>query len=92
MASGVKLSGAAAGVIADDSRWAMASHGLPERPADLTVPALMSRYGIDQVGLLKVDVEGGEFALLGADEDLQWLSRVDQVVWKSTATMGTPPR
>jgi FkbM family methyltransferase len=79
VASGVKLSGAAAGVIADDSRWATASHGLPERPANLTVPALMSSYGIDQVGLLKVDVEGGEFALLDADEDLRWLERVDQV-------------
>jgi hypothetical protein len=39
----------------------------------------MSSYGIDQVGLLKVDVEGGEFALLDADEDLRWLERVDQV-------------
>ena len=35
---GVKLSGAAVGVIADDSRWAAASYGQPERPADLSLP------------------------------------------------------
>lgn len=80
MASGVKLSGAAVGDVADDSVWAITSHGLPTRPADVSVPALMSKYGIDRVGLLKVDIEGGEFALFGADEDLHWLRRVDQVV------------
>ena len=91
VAGGVKLSGAAAGVIADDSRWATTSHGLPERPANLTVPALMSRYGIDQVGLLKMDIEGGEFALFDADEDLQWLSCVDQIALEVHLQHGDAP-
>ena len=90
MASGVILSGAAVGVVADDSRWATTSHGLPARPGDVSVPVLMSKYGIDRVGLLKVDIEGGEFALLGAGEDLRWLSRVDQAVLEVHGRHGDP--
>ena len=54
------------------------------------MPALMSKYGIDRVGLLKVDIEGGEFALLGAGEDLRWLSRVDQAVLEVHGRHGDP--
>ena len=54
------------------------------------MPALMSKYGIDRVGLLKVDIEGGEFALLGAGEDLCWLSRVDQAVLEVHGSHGDP--
>jgi len=90
MASGVILSGAAVGVVADDSRWATTSHGLPARPGDVSVPALMSKYAIDRVGLLKVDIEGSEFALLGAGEDLCWLSRVDQAVLEIHGSHGDP--
>ena len=35
---------------------------------------------IDRIGLLKADIEGGEFAVFGASEDLGWLERVDQLV------------
>jgi FkbM family methyltransferase len=78
MASGVTASGAAVGVVADDQRWSTSSHGGPTRPADVSVPALMATYQIDRVGLLKVDIEGGEFAVF-ADSDLRWLQRVDQL-------------
>jgi FkbM family methyltransferase len=77
---GVVRAGALAGVVADDMHWAAASHGAPQRPAGVSVPQLMSAYHIDTIGLLKVDIEGGEFALFGGDEDLRWLDRVDQVV------------
>jgi FkbM family methyltransferase len=80
MAGGVTLSGATVGVLASDSRWAGSTHGLAARPAGISMPEVMLKYGIAQVGLLKVDIEGGEFALFGADEDLHWLRRVDQVV------------
>ena len=80
MASDVILSGANVGVVADDSRWATTSHGLPARPVDVSLPELLSKYGIERVGLLRVDIEGGEFAPLGAGEDLGWLSRVDHAV------------
>lgn len=78
MASGVTASGAAVGVVADDQRWSTASHSAPARPADVSVPELMSKYQIDRVGLLKVDIEGGEFAVF-ADCDLRWLEQVDQL-------------
>jgi FkbM family methyltransferase len=79
IASGVKTSGAAVGKLADDRVWSETSHGGPTRPADTSVPELLSRYGIDRVGLLKIDIEGGEFAVLGVHEDLHWLQQVDQL-------------
>lgn len=78
-ASGVHTSGATVGVVADDHRWATTSHGAATRPGTVTVPQLMSAYRIGRVGLLKVDIEGGEFAVF-ADEDLPWLRVVDQLV------------
>lgn len=80
IASGVATSGAAVGVVADDLRWAATSHGAPARPTDLSMPGLMSKYRIDRIGLLKVDIEGGEFAVLADGEDLHWLTRADQIV------------
>ncbi len=58
--------------------WATTSHGAPTRPTDLSLPDLMSAYRIDRVGLLKSDIEGGEFAVF-ADRDLSWLEKVDQL-------------
>jgi FkbM family methyltransferase len=80
LASGVILSGARVGVVADDHRWATTSHGAASRPRDVSVPQLMSEHEIDRIGLLKVDIEGGEFAVFGVDEDLRWLDQVDQLV------------
>jgi FkbM family methyltransferase len=78
MASGVTASGAAVGVVADEQRWSETSHGAPTRPSDVSIPDLISKYQIDRVGLLKVDIEGGEFAVF-ADSDLSWLALVDQL-------------
>ena len=77
---GVVRAGATAGVVADDQRWAATSHGAPKRPPGLSVPQLMSSYQIDRIGLMKVDIEGGEFAVFGAGEDLGWLDQLDQMV------------
>ena len=77
---GVITQGATVGVIGDDLRWAATTHGAPARPAGVSMPQLISKYRIDRVGLLKMDIEGGEFAVLAADEDLRWLAQVDQVV------------
>ena len=72
--------GATAGVVADDQRWATTSHGAPERPPGVSVPQIMAAYQIGRIGLMKIDIEGGEFAVFGAGEDLGWLDQVDQVV------------
>jgi FkbM family methyltransferase len=80
VASGVTSAGACTGMVADDQVWSTTSHGSPSRPAAMSVPQLLSAYQIDRVGLLKVDIEGGEFGLLAAAEDLAWLHQVDQFV------------
>jgi FkbM family methyltransferase len=90
-AGGVNVSGATVGVMASDLQWATTSHGAPTRPADVSVTQLMSRYRVDRLGMLKVDIEGGEFALLAADEDLRWLARVDQVVLELHGDHGDAP-
>ncbi|WP_024800282.1 FkbM family methyltransferase [Nocardia sp. BMG51109] len=43
-----------------------------------TVDAILARHNIDRVDLMKIDIEGGEFALL-ADHPA-WLRRVDRIV------------
>jgi FkbM family methyltransferase len=85
---GTFRAGATAGVLADDRRWAATSHGAPDRPAGTSVPQLMSAYRTGRIRLLKVDVEGGEFAVFGADEDLRWLDQVDQVVMELHPAFG----
>lgn len=77
---GVMARGAAVGVRADDLRWAATSHGASARPAGVSMPQLISKYRIDRVRLLKMDIDGGEFAVLAADDDLRWLAQVDQLV------------
>jgi FkbM family methyltransferase len=80
MAGGVAMSGAAVGDLADDQVWSGASHAASVRPPDVSIPQLMSTYRIDRVGLMKMDIEGGEFAVFAPGEDLRWLARVDQLV------------
>jgi FkbM family methyltransferase len=80
LVGGAVRAGATAGVLSDDRRWAATSHGAALRPAGVSVPQLMSAYQMGRIGLLKVDIEGGEFAVFGGGEDLRWLDRVDQVV------------
>jgi FkbM family methyltransferase len=79
-AGGATTPGATVGVLADDRRWTTTTHGGAQRPAGVSVPEIMSDYQIDRIGLLKSDIEGGEFAVFGVDEDLGWLGRVDQMV------------
>jgi hypothetical protein len=80
VAGGATTPGSTVGVLADDRRWAAASHGAVQRPGGMSVPEIMANYQIDRIGLLKADIEGGEFAVFGASEDLGWLERVDQLV------------
>ena len=85
---GVVRAGATAGVVADDRRWATTSHGAPQRPVGVSVPQIVSAYQIGRIGFMKVDIEGGEFAVFGDKEDLSWLNRVDQVVMEVHGDFG----
>jgi Methyltransferase FkbM domain len=88
LASGINSSGSSHGIVADDERWATTSHGAPRRPADVSVPQLMSIYGIERIGLLKIDIEGGEFAVFAPDEDLIWLENVDEITMELHPDLG----
>jgi FkbM family methyltransferase len=44
----------------------------------LSIPTIMQRFGLERIGLLKVDIEGAEQELFSA-ADLSWLDRVDRV-------------
>jgi hypothetical protein len=50
------------------------------RSSGFSASELMSAYRIDRAGLLKLDIEGGEFTVFGSGENLRWLDRADQVV------------
>jgi FkbM family methyltransferase len=91
VASGVGVSGSAVGLIADDDVWATASHGTAARPADVSVPGLMSAYGVDRIDMLKMDIEGGEFAVLAEGEDLGWLQHVRQLALEVHVGSGDVP-
>ena len=78
-AGGARSSGADVGAIADAGIWAAAPYGAPVRPPEVSVPELLSTYMVDSIGLLKMDIEGGEFAVLAPEEDLSWLDNVSQV-------------
>ncbi|MBK6892701.1 MAG: FkbM family methyltransferase [Flavobacteriales bacterium] len=44
----------------------------------LTIPGIMQRYGMDRIGLLKVDIEGSELELF-CKGDLGWIDKVDRL-------------
>lgn len=91
LASGTGTSGSRVGVVSDDQRWMAASHGTLDRPADLSVPQLMAACNISRIGLLKMDIEGGEFAVLAEEEDLSWLERVGQLALEVHPAFGDAP-
>jgi FkbM family methyltransferase len=91
VAGGAAVSGSTVGLIADDDLWAAASHGTSDRPADVSIPDLMSAYGLPRIDLLKMDIEGGEFAVLAAGEDLGWLRKVRQIALEVHTAAGNVP-
>jgi FkbM family methyltransferase len=44
----------------------------------LSIPSIMERFGLERIGLLKIDIEGAEMELFSAP-DLSWLERVDRI-------------
>lgn len=71
------LVGAGRGVFATPEAVLAGSHG-HEVPPVVALEALLDAHGFARVDLLKVDIEGSEFALF-ADGDLPWLARVRRI-------------
>jgi hypothetical protein len=90
-ASGARVSGATVGALADDARWSEASHSIGDRPAEVSVPDMIRAHKIDRLGLLKLDIEGAEFAVLAEDEDLSWLDMVEQMTLEVHPSFGDVP-
>lgn len=78
-AGGRSTPGTTSGVLADDGAWWASSHAGLIRPGVVCMADLMMAYQISHVGLLKMDIEGGEFAVISPAEDLSWLRRVHQL-------------
>ncbi|MBW2523640.1 MAG: FkbM family methyltransferase [Deltaproteobacteria bacterium] len=83
------LVGETTGVFASSEERRRASHMFDEEPPVLTVEEVMEMASIDRVSLMKIDVEGSEFALF--DGETSWLERVDRVVLEVHADYGRPP-
>lgn len=80
LAGGASSSACTVGFMASHENWVNSSHAGTARSRSISVPELVSRYQISRVGLIKSDIEGGEFSVFAEDEDLSWTSQVDQIV------------
>lgn len=90
MVTGSAARGETVGVLADDRQWQDATYGGGRRPEDVSIPQLMSTYLIDRIAMLKMDIEGGEFSVFAADEDVSWLDAVDQLAMEVHPQFGDP--
>ena len=91
LAGGANSSARTVGFMANDETWVNSSHTGPARPSSISVPELMSRYQISRVGLIKFDIEGGEFSVFAKDEDLSWTGQVDQIALEVHPDFGDAP-
>ncbi|TNF38008.1 MAG: FkbM family methyltransferase [Deltaproteobacteria bacterium] len=81
------LIGAGAGVLSDPERRASASH-MGAEPPTLRLADLLAERGIDRIDLLKVDIEGSEFAVFA--DGAGWLERTRRIVMEVHAAHGDP--
>ncbi len=80
------LVGASSGVLADESRRLAASHwedGVPQ----VEMETLLAEAAFDRVDLMKIDIEGSEYALF---QEAGWLDRVGRVVMEVHTEFGDP--
>jgi FkbM family methyltransferase len=80
------LVGAGSGVLASTAARDLASHWGGSVP-ELTVAELLDRHGLFHVDLMKIDIEGSEFALF---DEPGWLDRVGRIVMEVHPEHGDP--
>ncbi len=77
----------------DDQSWGIRVEASEDGPLPAVSPMdLIRDHGIDQIDLLKLDVEGSEFPLMNDPEAHQWLSRVHAIVAELHPDLGDPKR
>jgi FkbM family methyltransferase len=78
---GKALVGIGSGDGGDTDTGYLRLHGDGAPLPTVNVPDLLAEHGIARIGFLKVDIEGGEFALLRGGE--AWLDRVDNIAMEA---------
>lgn len=81
------LVGAGIGVFADPTAVLSGSHGHTAPPV-VALGALLDAHGFHRVDLLKMDIEGSEFALFGGD--CGWVDRVQRIAMEVHPRFGDP--
>lgn len=81
------LVGAETGVLSQPDRRASASHMRDLEPPVLDLAEVLSGLRLERVDLLKIDIEGSEFALLAGEP--RWLDRVRRVVMEVHSHYGS---
>lgn len=71
------LVGGGSGVLSDSRKLETASHFGGVVPRKSSMDALLAKHGIDEVDLMKVDIEGSEFDLFRSSAP--WLARVSRL-------------
>ena len=84
----VALIGAGRGVFSDPEDVLSGSHGCA-RPPVLELGPLLDQHGFDRVDLLKIDIEGSEFALFQGE--MSWLDRVRRIAMEVHPAHGEVP-
>lgn len=79
------LVGPRTGMLSNEAVRAAATHWR-EPPPTLSVSEIIDKYALDQVDLLKVDIEGSEFDAFAGD--LAWLARVRRIVMEIHTDFG----
>jgi FkbM family methyltransferase len=68
--------GANSGVVSDPFKRKSASHYIDKTP-EISLPEIITRFNLNKIDFLKVDIEGSEFALFS--DNNEWLSLVDKI-------------
>lgn len=80
------LVGAGSGVLSDPAARVAATHWAGDVP-ELTIAELLDGHGLGHVDLMKIDIEGSEFALFA---EPGWLDRVGRIVMEVHPQHGDP--
>jgi FkbM family methyltransferase len=63
---------------ADNYSFSFGNENGSETVETVTIPEIMEKYNVDRIGVLKIDIEGGEKELFS--NDCSWLSKVDVLI------------
>jgi hypothetical protein len=48
----------------------------------LSIPSIMESFGLDEIDILKLDIEGAEYQVFTADDVASWITRVKVLIFE----------